>query len=161
MKNHFTWSSCNVGCFSSNKVVETAMTVPPNTVVDAETYVYKSKVVNEQIEIIPDWFLKMLKAKLQFILQEQQRLLIYSCRLICSIECKDYTRRQDQWSCSLLKPSLLLQRLVMKKLCVVRSRKGNQEHHCRCGCRGYKVSETEVVSNGPKYRYICTLGVFR
>ena len=48
-----------LGACSSNKVVETAMTVPPNTVVDAETYVYKSKVVNEQIEIIPDWFLKM------------------------------------------------------------------------------------------------------
>ena len=48
-----------LGACSSNKVVETAMTVPPNSVVDADTYVYKSKVVEEQIEVIPDWFVKM------------------------------------------------------------------------------------------------------
>ena len=44
---------------SSNKVVETAMTVPPNSIVDTQTYVYKAKVVEEQIEVMPDWFKKM------------------------------------------------------------------------------------------------------
>ena len=81
-----------LGACSSNKVVETMNTIPPNSIADAETYAYKTKAVAEQIEIMPDWFKKMP--------ERMQRLLLLTVLMVGFV----------------LKPKLLLQRLVMKKL---------------------------------------------
>ena len=47
-----------LGACSSNKTVETLTNVPPESIVSKEVYEYKAQAVVDQIEIMPDWFMK-------------------------------------------------------------------------------------------------------
>jgi len=124
-----------LGACSSNKVVETAMTVPPNAVVDAETYVYKSKVVNEQIEVMPDWFKKMPENETAIYstgtaattdLQLSIDLAVLNAKTTLADRINGRVRSQTK---------SFIAKIGNEETAVsnVRSRKSNQEHHCRCG----------------------------
>ena len=47
-----------VSACSSNKTVETLTNVPPESIVAKEVYEYKAQAVVDQIEVMPEWFLK-------------------------------------------------------------------------------------------------------
>ena len=47
-----------LGACSSNKTVETLTNVPPESIVAKEVYEYKAQAVVDQIEIMPEWFMK-------------------------------------------------------------------------------------------------------
>ena len=47
-----------LGACSSTKTVETLTNVPPNSIVDKKVYEYKAQAVVDQIEVMPEWFLK-------------------------------------------------------------------------------------------------------
>ena len=47
-----------LGACSSTKTVETLTNVPPNSIVAKEVYEYKAQAVVDQIEVMPEWFLK-------------------------------------------------------------------------------------------------------
>lgn len=143
-----------LGACSSNKVVETAMTVPPNTVVDAETYVYKSKVVNEQIEIIPDWFLKMPESENAIYstgtaattdLQLSVDLAVLNAKTTLADRINGRVRSQTK---------SFVAKIGSEETASVLSEveKATKNIIADVDVAGYKVSETEVVSNGPKYR---------
>lgn len=143
-----------LGACSSNKVVETAMTVPPNTVVDAETYVYKSKVVNEQIEIIPDWFLKMPESETAIYstgtaattdLQLSVDLAVLNAKTTLADRINGRVRSQTK---------SFVAKIGSEETASVLSEveKATKNIIADVDVAGYKVSETEVVSNGPKYR---------
>lgn len=143
-----------LGACSSNKVVETAMTVPPNAVVDAETYVYKSKVVNEQIEVMPDWFKKMPESETAIYstgtaattdLQLSIDLAVLNAKTTLADRINGRVRSQTK---------SFVAKIGNEETASVLSEveKATKNIIADVDVAGYKVSDTEIVSNGPKYR---------
>ena len=143
-----------LGACSSTKVVETAMTVPPNAVVDAETYVYKSKVVNEQIEVMPDWFKKMPESETAIYstgtaattdLQLSIDLAVLNAKTTLADRINGRVRSQTK---------SFIAKIGNEETASVLSEveKATKNIIADVDVAGYKVSETEVVTNGPKYR---------
>ena len=144
-----------LGACSSNKVVETAMTVPPISVVDAETYVYKSKVVNEQIEIIPDWFKKMPEDENAIYstgtaattdLQLSIDLAVLNAKTTLADRINGRVRSQTKSFVAKIGNEEVGSSVLSEV------EKATKNIIADVDVAGYKVSETEVVSNGPKYR---------
>ena len=144
-----------LGACSSNKVVETAMTVPPNAVVDTETYVYKSKVVNEQIEVMPDWFKKMPESETAIYstgtaattdLQLSIDLAVLNAKTTLADRINGRVRSQTKSFVAKI-GSEEIGSSVLSEV-----EKATKNIIADVDVAGYKVSETEIISNGPKYR---------
>ena len=143
-----------LGACSSNKTVETAMNVPPNSVVDTETYVYKAKVVQEQIEIIPDWFKKMPESDTAIYstgtaattdLQLSIDLAVLNAKTTLADRINGRVRSQTK---------SFVAKIGNEESASVMSEveKATKNIIADVDVAGYKVSETDIVSNGPKYR---------
>jgi len=144
-----------LGACSSNKVVETAMTVPPNSIVDTSTYVYKSKVVNEQIEVIPDWFKKMPESDTAIYstgtaatsdLQLSIDLAVLNAKTTLADRINGRVRSQTKSFVAKIGNEEIGSSVLSEV------EKATKNIIADVDVAGYKVSETEIVSNGPKYR---------
>lgn len=144
-----------LGACSSNKVVETAMTVPPNSIVDTDTYVYKAKVVEEQIEIIPDWFKKMPESETAIYstgtaatsdLQLSIDLAVLNAKTTLADRINGRVRSQTKSFVSKIGNEEIGSSVLSEV------EKATKNIIADVDVAGYKVSETEIVSNGPKYR---------
>jgi hypothetical protein len=144
-----------LGACSSNKVVETAMTVPPNSIVDTSTYVYKSKVVNEQIEVMPDWFKKMPEDENAIYstgtaattdLQLSIDLAVLNAKTTLADRINGRVRSQTKSFVAKIGNEEIGSSVLSEV------EKATKNIIADVDVAGYKVSETEIVSNGPKYR---------
>lgn len=144
-----------LGACSSNKVVETAMTVPPNSIVDTDTYVYKAKVVEEQIEIIPDWFKKMPESETAIYstgtaatsdLQLSIDLAVLNAKTTLADRINGRVRSQTKSFVAKIGNEEIGSSVLSEV------EKATKNIIADVDVAGYKVSETEIVSNGPKYR---------
>jgi len=140
---------------SSNKVVETAMTVPPNSIVDTQTYVYKAKVVEEQIEVMPDWFKKMPESETAIYstgtaattdLQLSIDLAVLNAKTTLADRINGRVRSQTKSFVAKI-GSEEIGSSVLSEV-----EKATKNIIADVDVAGYKVSETEIISNGPKYR---------
>ena len=144
-----------LGACSSNKVVETAMTVPPNSIVDTQTYVYKAKVVEEQIEVMPDWFKKMPESETAIYstgtaattdLQLSIDLAVLNAKTTLADRINGRVRSQTKSFVAKI-GSEEIGSSVLSEV-----EKATKNIIADVDVAGYKVSETEIISNGPKYR---------
>jgi len=144
-----------LGACSSNKVVETAMTVPPNSIVDTDTYVYKAKVVEEQIEIIPDWFKKMPESETAIYstgtaatsdLQLSIDLAVLNAKTTLADRINGRVRSQTKSFVAKIGNEEIGSSVLSEV------ERATKNIIADVDVAGYKVSETEIVSNGPKYR---------
>jgi len=144
-----------LGACSSNKVVETAMTVPPNSIVDTSTYVYKSKVVNEQIEVMPDWFKKMPESETAIYstgtaatsdLQLSIDLAVLNAKTTLADRINGRVRSQTKSFVAKIGNEEIGSSVLSEV------ERATKNIIADVDVAGYKVSETEIVSNGPKYR---------
>jgi hypothetical protein len=144
-----------LGACSSNKVVETAMTVPPNSIVDTSTYVYKSKVVNEQIEVMPDWFKKMPESDTAIYstgtaatsdLQLSIDLAVLNAKTTLADRINGRVRSQTKSFVAKIGNEEIGSSVLSEV------ERATKNIIADVDVAGYKVSETEIVSNGPKYR---------
>ena len=144
-----------LGACSSNKVVETAMTVPPNSIVDTSTYVYKSKVVNEQIEVMPDWFKKMPEDENAIYstgtaattdLQLSIDLAVLNAKTTLADRINGRVRSQTKSFVAKIGNEEIGSSVLSEV------ERATKNIIADVDVAGYKVSETEIVSNGPKYR---------
>lgn len=144
-----------LGACSSNKTVETAMTVPPNSIVDTDTYVYKAKVVEEQIEIIPDWFKKMPDSDTAIYstgtaatsdLQLSIDLAVLNAKTTLADRINGRVRSQTKSFVAKIGNEEIGSSVLSEV------EKATKNIIADVDVAGYKVSETEIVSNGPKYR---------
>lgn len=139
---------------SSNPSVETLSNVPPNSIVDTETYVYQTKVVNEQIEVMPDWFKKMPEDENAIYstgtaattdLQLSIDLAVLNAKTTLADRINGRVRSQTK---------SFVAKIGNEETASVMSEveKATKNIIADVDVAGYKVSETEIVSNGPKYR---------
>jgi hypothetical protein len=144
-----------LGACSSNKTVETMTNVPPNSIVDTETYVYKAKVVEEQIEIIPDWFKKMPDSDTAIYstgtaatsdLQLSIDLAVLNAKTTLADRINGRVRSQTKSFVAKIGNEEIGSSVLSEV------EKATKNIIADVDVAGYKVSETETVSNGPKYR---------
>jgi len=143
-----------LGACSTNKVVEVMNTVPPNSIADAEVYQYKTKAVTEQIEVMPDWFKKMPESDTAIYstgtaattdLQLSVDLAVLNAKTTLADRINGRVRSQTK---------SFVAKIGNQETASVLSEveKATKNIIADVDVAGYKVSETEVVSNGPKYR---------
>ena len=143
-----------LGACSSNKVVETMNTIPPNSIADAEVYQYKTKAVTEQIEVMPDWFKKMPDSDTAIYstgtaattdLQLSVDLAVLNAKTTLADRINGRVRSQTK---------SFVAKIGNEETASVLSEveKATKNIIADVDVAGYKVSETEVVTNGPKYR---------
>ena len=143
-----------LGACSTNKVVEVMNTVPPNSIADAEVYQYKTKAVTEQIEVMPDWFKKMPDSDTAIYstgtaattdLQLSVDLAVLNAKTTLADRINGRVRSQTK---------SFVAKIGNEETASVLSEveKATKNIIADVDVAGYKVSETEVVSNGPKYR---------
>ena len=144
-----------LGACSSNKVVETSMNVPPNSIVDTNTYVYKAKVVNEQIEVMPDWFKKMPEDENAIYstgtaattdLQLSIDLAVLNAKTTLADRINGRVRSQTKSFVAKIGNEEIGSSVLSEV------ERATKNIIADVDVAGYKVSETEIVSNGPKYR---------
>jgi hypothetical protein len=143
-----------LGACSTNKVVEVMNTVPPNSIADAEVYQYKTKAVTEQIEVMPDWFKKMPESDNAIYstgtaattdLQLSVDLAVLNAKTTLADRINGRVRSQTK---------SFVAKIGNEETASVLSEveKATKNIIADVDVAGYKVSETEVVTNGPKYR---------
>ena len=143
-----------LGACSTNKVVEVMNTVPPNSIADAEVYQYKTKAVTEQIEVMPDWFKKMPESDTAIYstgtaattdLQLSVDLAVLNAKTTLADRINGMVRSQTK---------SFVAKIGNEETASVLSEveKATKNIIADVDVAGYKVSETEVVTNGPKYR---------
>ncbi len=143
-----------LGACSSNKVVEVMNTVPPNSIADAEVYQYKTKAVTEQIEVMPDWFKKLPESDNAIYstgtaattdLQLSVDLAVLNAKTTLADRINGRVRSQTK---------SFVAKIGNEETASVLSEveKATKNIIADVDVAGYKVSETEVVTNGPKYR---------
>ena len=143
-----------LGACSTNKVVEVMNTVPPNSIADAEVYQYKTKAVTEQIEVMPDWFKKMPESDTEIYstgtaattdLQLSVDLAVLNAKTTLADRINGRVRSQTK---------SFVAKIGNEETASVLSEveKATKNIIADVDVAGYKVSETEVVTNGPKYR---------
>ena len=143
-----------LGACSTNKVVEVMNTVPPNSIADAEVYQYKTKAVTEQIEVMPDWFKKMPDSDTAIYstgtaattdLQLSVDLAVLNAKTTLADRINGRVRSQTK---------SFVAKIGNEETASVLSEveKATKNIIADVDVAGYKVSETEVVTNGPKYR---------
>ena len=143
-----------LGACSTNKVVEVMNTVPPNSIADAEVYQYKTKAVTEQIEVMPDWFKKLPESDNAIYstgtaattdLQLSVDLAVLNAKTTLADRINGRVRSQTK---------SFVAKIGNEETASVMSEveKATKNIIADVDVAGYKVSETEVVTNGPKYR---------
>ena len=143
-----------LGACSTNKVVEVMNTVPPNSIADAEVYQYKTKAVTEQIEVMPDWFKKMPESDTAIYstgtaattdLQLSVDLAVLNAKTTLADRINGRVSSQTK---------SFVAKIGNEETASVLSEveKATKNIIADVDVAGYKVSETEVVTNGPKYR---------
>jgi len=143
-----------LGACSTNKVVEVMNTVPPNSIADAEVYQYKTKAVTEQIEVMPDWFKKMPESDTAIYstgtaattdLQLSVDLAVLNAKTTLADRINGRVRSQTK---------SFVAKIGNEETASVMSEveKATKNIIADVDVAGYKVSDTEIVSNGPKYR---------
>ena len=143
-----------LGACSTNKVVEVMNTVPPNSIADAEVYQYKTKAATGQIEVMPDWFKKMPESDTAIYstgtaattdLQLSVDLAVLNAKTTLADRINGRVRSQTK---------SFVAKIGNEETASVLSEveKATKNIIADVDVAGYKVSETEVVSNGPKYR---------
>jgi len=129
-------------------------TIPPNSIADAEVYQYKTKAVTEQIEVMPDWFKKMPDSDTAIYstgtaattdLQLSVDLAVLNAKTTLADRINGRVRSQTK---------SFVAKIGNEETASVLSEveKATKNIIADVDVAGYKVSETEVVSNGPKYR---------
>ena len=96
---------------SSNKVA-VMDSPPPHSGVDKEVYEYKSKLANQQVKKMPEWYTKIPEDEERFM----QLVLLYHQTYSCLMILQSYLQREHSLTVStvnyVLKQSRLCQRLA-------------------------------------------------
>ena len=143
-----------LGACSSNKTVEVMNNVPPSSIVDEASYTYKAKAVQEQIEVMPDWFKKMPESETAIYstgtaattdLQLSIDLAVLNAKTTLADRINGRVRSQTK---------SFVAKIGNEETASVMSEveKATKNIIADVDVDGYKVSDTEIVSNGPKYR---------
>ena len=143
-----------LGACSSNKTVETLTNVPPESIVAKEVYEYKAQAVVDQIEVMPDWFLKPPTSESSIYsvgtavspdLQLTVDIAVLNAKTTLADRINGRVRSQTK---------SFVAKIGNEETAAVLSEveKATKNIIADVDVAGYKVSETEVVSNGPKYR---------
>ena len=144
-----------LGACSSNKVVETMNTIPPNSIADAEVYQYKTKAVTEQIEVMPDWFKKMPESDTAIYstgtaattdLQLSVDLAVLNAKTTLADRINGRLRSSMKTFIAKIGDEQVGQSVLSEV------EKATKNIIADVDVAGYKVSESSIVSNGMKYR---------
>ena len=144
-----------LGACSSNKTVETLTNVPPESIVAKEVYEYKAKAVVDQIEIMPDWFLKpptsddaiySVGTAVSPDLQLTVDIAVLNAKTTLADRINGRVRSQTKTFIAKI-GSEETDTSVLSEV-----EKATKNIIADVDVAGYKVSESSVVANGTQYR---------
>ncbi|QZI94362.1 hypothetical protein MelnitzEXVC044M_76 [Methylophilales phage Melnitz EXVC044M] len=143
-----------LGACSTAKVSQLE-SVPPSSIVDAETYQYKTKVVEEQIAEMPKWFKKLPESKDAIYstgtaatsdLQLSVDLAVLNAKTTLADRINGRVRSQTKSFVAKIGNEDIGSSVLSEV------EKATKNIIADVDVAGYKVQETEVVANGPDYR---------
>lgn len=144
-----------LGACSSNKTVETLTNVPPESIVAKEVYEYKAQAVVDQIEIMPDWFLKpptsddaiySVGTAVSPDLQLTVDIAVLNAKTTLADRINGRVRSQTKTFIAKI-GSEETDTSVLSEV-----EKATKNIIADVDVAGYKVSESSVVANGTQYR---------
>ena len=144
-----------LGACSSNKTVEVMNNVPPSSIVDEASYTYKAKAVQEQIEVMPDWFTKMPESDEAIYstgtaattdLQLSVDLAVLNAKTTLADRINGRLRSSMKTFIAKIGDEQVGQSVLSEV------EKATKNIIADVDVAGYKVSESSIVSNGMKYR---------
>ena len=144
-----------LGACSSNKTVETLTNVPPESIVAKEVYEYKAKAVVDQIDIMPDWFLKpptkddaiySVGTAVSPDLQLTVDIAVLNAKTTLADRINGRVRSQTKTFIAKI-GSEETDTSVLSEV-----EKATKNIIADVDVAGYKVSESSVVANGTQYR---------
>ena len=144
-----------LGACSSNKTVETLTNVPPESIVAKEVYEYKAKAVVDQIEIMPEWFLKpptkddaiySVGTAVSPDLQLTVDIAVLNAKTTLADRINGRVRSQTKTFIAKI-GSEETDTSVLSEV-----EKATKNIIADVDVAGYKVSESSVVANGTQYR---------
>ena len=144
-----------LGACSSNKTVETLTNVPPESIVAKEVYEYKAQTVVDQIEVMPDWFLKPPTSESSIYsvgtavspdLQLTVDIAVLNAKTTLADRINGRVRSQTKTFIAKI-GSEETDTSILSEV-----EKATKNIIADVDAAGYKVSESQVVANGTQYR---------
>ena len=144
-----------LGACSSTKTVETLTNVPPNSIVAKEVYEYKAQAVVDQIEVMPEWFLKPPTSETSIYsvgtavspdLQLTVDIAVLNAKTTLADRINGRVRSQTKTFIAKI-GSEETDTSVLSEV-----EKATKNIIADVDVAGYKVSESSVVANGTQYR---------
>ena len=144
-----------LGACSNTPKVDTLSSVPPSSIVDTEEYIYKSRVVEEQIVEVPDWFKKMPESETAIYstgtaatsdLQLSIDLAVLNAKTTLADRINGRVRSQTKTFVAKIGNEDIGSSVLSEV------EKATKNIIADVDVAGYKVYDTEIVANGPDYR---------
>lgn len=144
-----------LGACSSTKTVETLTNVPPNSIVAKEVYEYKAQAVVDQIEVMPEWFLKPPTSETSIYsvgtavspdLQLTVDIAVLNAKTTLADRINGRVRSQTKTFIAKI-GSEETDTSILSEV-----EKATKNIISDVDVAGYKVSESSVVANGTQYR---------
>jgi|TARA_Y100000287_G_scaffold62327_1_gene49100 hypothetical protein len=144
-----------VSACSSNKTVETLTNVPPESIVAKEVYEYKAQAVVDQIEVMPEWFLKPPTSETAIYsvgtavtpdLQLTVDIAVLNAKTTLADRINGKVRSQTKSFIAKI-GSEATDTSILSEV-----EKATKNIIADVDVAGYKVSESSVVANGTQYR---------
>ena len=144
-----------LGACSSTKTVETLTNVPPNSIVDKKVYEYKAQAVVDQIEVMPEWFLKPPTSETSIYsvgtavspdLQLTVDIAVLNAKTTLADRINGRVRSQTKTFIAKI-GSEETDTSILSEV-----EKATKNIISDVDVAGYKVSESSVVANGTQYR---------
>jgi hypothetical protein len=144
-----------LGACSSTKTVETLTNVPPQSIVAKEVYEYKAQAVVDQIEVMPEWFLKPPTSETSIYsvgtavspdLQLTVDIAVLNAKTTLADRINGRVRSQTKTFIAKI-GSEETDTSILSEV-----EKATKNIISDVDVAGYKVSESSVVANGTQYR---------
>ena len=144
-----------LGACSSTSKVSKLENLPPNSIQNAEVYAYKTEVVKDQIAEIPKWFKELPEDENAIYstgtaatsdLQLSVDLAVLNAKTTLADRINGRVRSQTKSFVAKIGNEEIGSSVLSEV------EKATKNIIADVDVAGYKVSETEIVSNGPKYR---------
>lgn len=144
-----------LGACSSTKTVETLTNVPPQSIVDKKVYEYKAQAVVDQIEVMPEWFLKPPTSETSIYsvgtavspdLQLTVDIAVLNAKTTLADRINGRVRSQTKTFIAKI-GSEETDTSILSEV-----EKATKNIISDVDVAGYKVSESSVVANGTQYR---------
>jgi hypothetical protein len=144
-----------LGACSSTKTVETLTNVPPQSIVAKEVYEYKAQAVVDQIDVMPEWFLKPPTSETSIYsvgtavspdLQLTVDIAVLNAKTTLADRINGRVRSQTKTFIAKI-GSEETDTSILSEV-----EKATKNIISDVDVAGYKVSESSVVANGTQYR---------